>query len=215
MQPRSKANTWANDDAQPVAEAKPAAETEEQATAPDGESDGEYQVITKKAITQQRQERHSTEPEIMQMASEQQPAQSDEDTDMQDAIQDPGNSTVNEQVPASDADWLRSRTNRVLDLVDDDEDSSRPVVKQPPENTEDEGEEGEQQHEPADMEVDEPQHEEAATPSEEDKIRKTGRLYLRNLHYDITSDHLLEQFSKYGAIEEVSIFLFNICLLLL
>jgi multiple RNA-binding domain-containing protein 1 len=113
-----------------------------------------------------------------------------------------------DQDPVTDADWLRSRTNRVLDFVEDDQvplsakpSSSKavvdreaslkaiamPTVPQQPDN--------------------EPPQTAAAPPSETDKIRDTGRLFLRNLHFDVTEDDLREHFSQYGALEEVRDFL--------
>lgn len=116
-----------------------------------------------------------------------------------------------EQGPVTDDDWLRSRTNRVLELVEDDEiplASTAPVaVAQTP------AAQPRAPAEPSPVAVEaqpkpqpsaEEQADTTAAPDEEDKIRETGRLYLRNLHYEVTEDEIREQFSKHGALEEVS-----------
>jgi multiple RNA-binding domain-containing protein 1 len=212
-QPPSKAKTWANDDVQADAGNTQTAEVVEQVEAPEGESDDEYQVIAKKPKTTQSAE---VPPPSSHQASNGPDAPNDSQPE---AETDEGLVEQNEQstpaaggAPVSDADWLRSRTNRVLDLVEDDEvpskppattSSSLPVVDQ-----------ADDAQEPEEMDVeqiDTAQPETTDVPSEEDKIRQTGRLYLRNLHYDVTSDDLREQFSKYGDLEEVSrgIFFFH------
>lgn len=121
---------------------------------------------------------------------------------------------------ATDDDWLRSRTSRLLDLVDPDDPgfSARP----PPSL-------------PAATPTAEPQalpHDDAAADadrqgkdgpvkaeSSEDAVKlveKTSRLFLRNLSYAVTEDDVRDFFGKFGNLEEVSIsqlsLLSNACL---
>jgi multiple RNA-binding domain-containing protein 1 len=115
--------------------------------------------------------------------------------------------------PVSDVDWLRSRTNRLLELVEDDEQSvpvaqlTKPQSTQPAQPTQPVVAEAVAQSD----EVEEPEArpEDVPPSAEVDKIRETGRLYLRNLHFDITEEELREHFSNYGSLQEVSpLFLF-------
>ncbi|KAK4193444.1 hypothetical protein QBC35DRAFT_469107 [Podospora australis] len=115
---------------------------------------------------------------------------------------------------ATDDDWLRSRTNRLLDLVDPDDPSfsARPAsvavplaaaTSLPTEQSQD-----------APVAVVETQAEkaDAGVPtkkgSPEDAVKlieKTARLFLRNLSYTVTEDDVREHFSKFGTLEEVHV----------
>jgi multiple RNA-binding domain-containing protein 1 len=210
-QPPSKTSIWANGDTQlnePTAVA--AEETVPEVIVPEDESDDEYQVILKKP-------KIAEEPATAPAAP--QPTATETSTEVQaevadggDAMEDIQGAPIVEQGPVSDVDWLRSRTNRVLELVEDDEappttatTTTIPQTAAP------------QTHVPAapsshvveEQSEPQPQAEEqpdtVAAPDEEDKIRETGRLYLRNLHYEVTEDEIKEQFSKHGALDEVHV----------
>lgn len=147
------------------------------------------------------------------------PQNPDEPEDIQQKI---------EQPPASDLDWLRSRTSRTLGLVSDDENSDdekdikalsedsesvmslddipEPVsTKQPPVTP---------------PETDHSDIEQSQTPTaaktkqsvDEAKILRTGRLFIRNLVYGVTEADLREVFSPYGQIEEV-LFPLSLCIM--
>lgn len=109
---------------------------------------------------------------------------------------------------ATDDDWLRSRTNRLLDLVDPDDPgfSARPAAsvsaaEVAPSQTR-------QESQPTD---DVPAAPETETVSRKgtkssdplELLEKTSRLFLRNLSYNITEDDIREHFSPYGALQEV------------
>ena len=207
-QPPSKTTIWTNGDTQGVDVGTSAEETVQTVAVPEDESDNEYQVIAKKAKTVQG----PTNPPVVE-----EHITKDEPTievagpvaDAGEAMEDVQDAPEAEQGPVSDADWLRSRTNRVLELVEDDEEPSAPVTSARAPSPQPEAEEhvslaatAEQTEpqQPAEEQVDD------AAPSEEEenKIRETGRLYLRNLHFEVTEDELREQFSKHGAVEEVS-----------
>ncbi|KAK4154743.1 hypothetical protein C8A00DRAFT_42549 [Chaetomidium leptoderma] len=115
---------------------------------------------------------------------------------------------------ATDDDWLRSRTSRLLDLVDPDDPgfSARP----PPQSV------------PAAAPASEPQappragapadgggpSEGARTQAESsedaaDLVEKTSRLFLRNLSYNVTEDDIRDHFSNFGNLEEVNVPLDN------
>jgi len=197
--PPSKTSIWANADAPLSSAPVPMEDAVPEVVVPAEESDGEYQVIAKKAKSTQEPRDGPTAKQLTPEAGQMQ-EEPENVSHVGDAMEDVQDAPpMAEQGPVTDDDWLRSRTNRVLDLVDDDEmpptsapepqadvpDSPEPAVKQsgilPP----------------AEAQVS------TAVPSEEDKIRETGRLYLRNLHFDVTEDELRLHFSKYGPLEEV------------
>jgi multiple RNA-binding domain-containing protein 1 len=103
----------------------------------------------------------------------------------------------------SDTDWLRSRTNRLLDLVDDDEETTRPTPKPTAQNS------------AADEPVRKPESAETEAPAQDEEIegetvnadeeavRLSRRLFLRNLSYGINEDDLRTGFTQFGSLEEV------------
>jgi len=126
----------------------------------------------------------------------------------------------NEQGPppgTSDMDWMRSRTSRLLGLVTDDvEDSDQEQDKKKSRAVSPELEKGGASTKPAveanaQMNIG-PNASPADAPPAENKeevnadvatIRKTGRLFLRNLAYTITEDEIREYLSAFGSLEEV------------
>jgi multiple RNA-binding domain-containing protein 1 len=124
---------------------------------------------------------------------------------MKDAPEPP----VAEQRVVSDADWLRSRTNRVLELVEDDEVPATTIrAPQAPPPQAANAERVEVVKAAPEPPLPPVQEEEVvdAAQAEEDKIRHTGRLFLRNLAFDVTEDELKSKFSTHGELEEVSPF---------
>lgn len=118
---------------------------------------------------------------------------------------------------ASDMDWMRSRTSRLLGLVDDDEDENistmRPRSLSPAVPAE------ETEHEPAivkeEKETEPVPAITAAGIQPEDvtadvvAIQASGRLFLRNLAYTVTEEELRACFAPFGTLEEVSIHPFH------
>lgn len=115
-----------------------------------------------------------------------------------------------EQGPASDMDWMRSRTSRLLGLVEDDEGEGKAAaedsgVKSPLSEGSVVPEEKTTMpphvnHEAPPEAVAEP---EAQVEVLVDEIRKSGRLYLRNLAYTVTEEELREQFMPWTSLQEV------------
>ncbi|KAK0731433.1 hypothetical protein B0H67DRAFT_597319 [Lasiosphaeris hirsuta] len=113
---------------------------------------------------------------------------------------------------ATDNDWLRSRTNRVLDLVDLDDPafpirpaaavatavpaSGPPVasiaVEQAPND----------EHEPT-------SRRDGDSDSPAVLIQDTARLFLRNLSYKVTEDDIRDHFGAFGTLEEINLPLDN------
>ena len=120
---------------------------------------------------------------------------------------------------ATDLDWMRSRTSRLLSLVEDDEDENTastqaklnsPIVpdeaskygSQVIDDQAESGERSEQVHTSA-MPATETLTEEAVT-ADVAAIKASGRLFLRNLAYSVTEEELRTCFSPFGTLEEVS-----------
>jgi len=204
MQPPSKLKSWANEDSLLASESISMAKPVEVTTGTDVDSDGEYQVISKKTTATQDVKTSSPETKILPTHIVKAVKPADEDEEMIDMDKLPY-ASAGDGGPVSDADWLRSRTNRVLDLVEDGEGLTRPIA-QPTTVPAEQIEAPDVEVEPAEPSKPNEIEVEEVIPSEEDKIRQTGRLYLRNLHFDITEDDIRDHFSKHGSLEEVRLF---------
>lgn len=110
---------------------------------------------------------------------------------------------------ATDDDWLRSRTNRLLDLVDPDDQSALPPAPAPPIRAPAVTSEPAP---PAEAELERAPSEAPGEPAVErtdeelatEQILRTGRLFVRNLPFKATEAELAKHFKKYGETEEVS-----------
>lgn len=172
----------------------------------DGESDDEYEEIPARA---QNQPTHTTDQEMVDA-----PPVAAVETTATPAAVEPSGSVAPVSLDADDDDWLRSRTNRLLDLVDPDDPAfalrpAAPAVAAAPapvpatsvENTAS----AKAEEQPADgskatTETSKKQDPESAISL----IEKTSRLFLRNLSYAVTEDDVREHFAMFGALEEVS-----------
>ena len=172
------------------------------------ESDQDYQAMIKPAKRQKEDQSKVSEDitkptrnmDVLE-ASEHQLEQNTDDMAQRDEA----------EIAQSDADWLRSRTSRLLGLLDedeeerymskqDDEDASKSPDQQTPLD------EPQQASECASNQVSNPEkQQEDATPvnADEQAIRKSKRLFLRNLPYSATEDDLRERFECFGGLEEV------------
>lgn len=104
----------------------------------------------------------------------------------------------------TDEDWARSRTSRLLGLLDDDEENQdvTPTAAVADSNSEDEAQP--QSRDEADTQ-DEPQsQDEPARSTDVEAVRTSMRLFLRNLSYDVKDADLEAEFESFGSIEEVS-----------
>ncbi|KAI5783518.1 hypothetical protein FPQ18DRAFT_356294 [Pyronema domesticum] len=123
-----------------------------------------------------------------------------QDTDMQESNEEA-------KAPVSDADWLRSRTSRLLDLTDDVpailtsnvQSTPAPVVASTPNVAVQPAPVPVQAVQP--ITVDEPKLSE--TEKAISTIEQSGRLFVRNLPYTATEDDIRLHFSTYGELQEV------------
>ncbi|KAJ5719121.1 hypothetical protein N7493_007576 [Penicillium malachiteum] len=209
-----KTRTWANDDTLAQASAESAAAAINQPTQ-ETKVVEEVPSQPKKARIQETSTPASTEvPEPMVVdhsgedGKEKNPDQAEEETG-----------------PVSDMDWLRSKTSRLLGLLDEDEQAEfeerkadEPIKSRSPSVDESRSAQIERISSPPPAtnvdEVDEPV-DDADEPEEDeispeqakniDLIRSSARLFLRNLSYELTEADLQPLFSPFGKTEEIHI----------
>lgn len=114
---------------------------------------------------------------------------------------------------ATDDDWLRSRTNRLLDLVDPDDPAAFASVTAPRPAQQPTAASKPPQPPPEDVDMEdapleaEAPNEPAVEGTNEDdpiqQIRRTSRLYVRNLPFKASEAELSAHFEKYGELAEV------------
>ncbi|KAJ5543480.1 hypothetical protein N7535_005904 [Penicillium sp. DV-2018c] len=198
----SKTRTWANDDdtIKPSADSVP--------------------VINQPAQEETQHEDLSSHPKKAKTENPPREVKESQETPAGD------NSAVPEveAAPMSDADWLRSKTSRLLGLLDDDEQdefdqhksvtaavapakirerSSSPVAELP-EHEEESRTAAIENIAPNTTDVDKITEETVEDPNI-DLIRASARLFLRNLAYDTTESDLQPIFDRFGKIEEIHV----------
>ncbi|KAK8163889.1 hypothetical protein IWX90DRAFT_242754 [Phyllosticta citrichinensis] len=207
MKAPSKVKAWQNDDIQvdqTVVESDTNVETVQ---VEEAESDEEYQTVEKKPKRVSPpppaepipapKDTKETEPEASQPALE----------DAEDAQAPAG--------PVTDEDWLRSKTSRLLGLVDDNEEEA--TLRPKPSDVDKSADVSGNSHARdvvQDLARDVAQDQEDQSPdsksseqveTEIDKIHQTGRLFLRNLPYDVSEDEIRKAFRTHGDLEEVHV----------
>ncbi|KAJ5996123.1 hypothetical protein N7499_007562 [Penicillium canescens] len=212
----SKTRTWANDDDM----AKPSAVTAPviNQTIQENTQTEELPSHPKKAKTEK--------PPVAEKVEQAEPMvidKSGEEENQEESEQNNSAEPEAEAAPVSDADWLRSKTSRLLGLLDEEEqdefdqhkaeapaDSDSASFsagdKSPPVHSESRIEAIENIA-PNMTDVDsEPQGApEAPEDPNLDLIRNSARLFLRNLAYDTTEADLQPLFGRFGKIEEIHV----------
>ncbi|EOD47853.1 putative pre-rrna processing protein [Neofusicoccum parvum UCRNP2] len=204
MKPASKNKTWANGDMQ-VDQAAVADESSkvEPVHVAEAESDDEYQTVQKKP------KRAESVP-VAETADVNTPATqpSGESSHTDEQADEEAEQQVDTE-PMTDADWLRSRTSRTLDVVDDDEELAhrpKPSQKEVSSASEDGKQEAESDTQaPASSGDAAADKTEAQVSSDVDAIHRTGRLFLRNLSYEVSEDDLRGHFGSFGTLQEVHV----------
>lgn len=202
----------------------PAAAAEQEKLLQDAESDEEYEKIPARPEKKQMKEAPATEPETNRVSfpsSTGKMAGEQEDLDADPGHEPEPPTETKPDALATDDDWLRSRTNRLLDLVDIDELPQRHL---PPQQNDDQvtghtdGEnrevrtgdgrpqdtESKAEKSPGSPEL----IKEAQEPDEEPAvaaIRKTSRLFVRNLPFATSEEDLRTHFEQFGEVQEVSV----------
>lgn len=185
---------------------------------PEEESDDEYEQIP----ARREKLRRIDPPETIQTTSSRQlqPMEASAISDSQSSPPKEGAGSTETKptnleqpdVSATDDDWLRSRTNRLLDLVDPDDlepttaqDSTEGTVQREADesNKTSHADESVSNDVAMDQDVAEEPAENPTTDETLDAIHRTSRLFIRNLPYSATEDDLRETFEKFGHLEEV------------
>jgi multiple RNA-binding domain-containing protein 1 len=185
MQPASKSKNWAS---QAVEDHTSEPPRKIQAMEVSGaESDEEYETVPKKH-RQKSPPKHDV-PSMAAPVGPSEPPIHDEEVVVPSIAPD-----------ATDDDWLRGRTNRLLDLIDP---ADIPTATTRADNAvvEVAAEEPEVEEVPV-VEENEDEEEEKPDPIVE-AIQSNGRLFVRNLPYTATEDDLRQHFEPFGALEEV------------
>ncbi|MCJ1395304.1 Multiple RNA-binding domain-containing protein 1 [Xylographa bjoerkii] len=224
MQPPSKSKTWANESAVGTgANITPVVETVQVSQKDDATEEG-YEPVPKKrkrsplAMSQLDKTLLSETVLSTDETTENPSPETISTKDTEDKKSpEPSEPTA---AASSDADWLRSRTSRLLGLVDDDDDATIPKPTTAEDNDRDGTAIKERPHEPkrrtseAGSQTDEIQlqstkemdaSQDDQPENEVQKALSTGRLFVRNLSYTTSEDDLRAHFSRYGALAEVHI----------
>ncbi len=199
MRPNSKSKTWDTEETPAKGVDEPPRKVQAMEL-PEAESDSEYEIVPKKSIKKtampvQTASNFAAVPIAGEVETQYEPPQVDAGLD------------------ATDDDWLRSRTNRLLDLVD----PTDAVILKP---LNDGSQPSDREGKPIVLEevVVDPDQEITAEEAVEEEvlsdgpdltieaIQASGRLFVRNLPYSATEDDLRKHFEVYGTLEEVNTF---------
>ncbi|KAL4928532.1 RNA-binding ribosome biosynthesis protein MRD1 [Aspergillus undulatus] len=206
IQQPSKTRTWANDDQIP-----PPVETDSQSKEQPADDDHTQEELT---YAQRKKAKLSQDSKTDSYASENvggSPNAGEENVESAPDGSDEKHEEQQDQTtePVSDSDWLRSKTSRLLGLLDEDEQAAftapAPLSNDAP---------------MADSTIDTPNVENVEKPAVDssekaptapevdtniENIRISARLFVRNLSYDTKESDLQPLFSPFGKLEEVHI----------
>lgn len=207
MQPPSKSKTWANGDAVRDDVGRLSSLPTIIPSGEEGKSDNEYEPVPKKR-------KKTAEPKKAEAA----PAPIKSNVVLEPQIVAEESSVLSQQVDTatSDADWLRSRTSRLLGLVDDEgsvtfaatsnEDNRQKTdkswVSMQKEESPISDASVQMDGEPP---IEAPAATNVSTLETLEESSATGRLFVRNLPYSVAEDELRAHFVPYGDLEEVGL----------
>lgn len=212
--PKSKKAAWEPEELPADAGAVAVQDVVDHVVTADAQSDDEYEQVPKKTKRSKRDDEPSAVEEqaaASHSVLEEQPA-SEQVTDPS-TQQDPN-------MPVSDADWARSRTSRLLGLLDDDEDEDTAAGAQKPASDVSSDDEMEVERPTRPVQViekapeaaasiptppaDEGSHSDQPADPEIDAVRTSMRLFVRNLPYNVQKEDLQAEFASFGSLEDVS-----------
>lgn len=182
-----------------------------------GESDDEYEAVPERPAKRTSRQTDkaagpvpSQPPTAKEMPLDTAPVPNTNDGSMTQMDVDEPSEAVATAAPATDDEWLRNRTNRLLDLVDDDDISPDTIAPARSEQQEQRRPQTEAAPPPSlpsaeDDEEPQPKPEPQATGGKDtlETIRESRRLFLRNIAYTATEDDLKAYLEPFGDIEEV------------
>ncbi|KAF3891521.1 Multiple RNA-binding domain-containing protein 1 [Trichophyton interdigitale] len=183
MQPPTKSRTWADSGAIPTAhqEQSPAIDAAEEPTEDKDDT-----------------EMHNVENAVIDIPVTQ-PGTTSNDVDA-------ANANEENPVQQNDDDWLRSKTSRLLGLLDDEDEMAAETWKGKP--SEDARDKPPVPAKTSSTKATAEEEESVPEPPPDaniESIRLTGRLFIRNLPYNASEDDLNAAFSRFGKIEETHV----------
>lgn len=185
---------------------------------PEGESDDEYEQIPLRKEKSRRIDAHPDKPTaVARDGTQRDEKKPDGEPSPKKTVEETAEAVDSEMADrgpataaATDDDWLRSRTNRLLDLVEPEDLPSEAVPSAPDVPAKQDTEKDRDSlHSSADVTHD--AAEEVATSKVTEKedavdaISRTSRIFVRNLPYSVTEDDLRETFGQFGTLQEVSL----------
>ena len=178
------------------------------------DSEDEYQSLKKsKRRTDQDQQTVDGADLSNDAVVEEEPTSKDEDPRKVPRAEDgSGNQDqTQDQAPQSDAEWLRNRTSRLLGLLEEDEEEHHLPKHDDARSESSEADsvdknetKAEEQAKETNSEHEELVDTEPTVDADEEAVRKSKRLFLRNLPYNVNEDDIRESFMTFGHLEEVS-----------
>ncbi|KAJ9151743.1 Multiple RNA-binding domain-containing protein 1 [Pleurostoma richardsiae] len=173
---------------------------------PEEESDDEYEDIPSRPLKRSKDESRDVPAPVPSPPPRAGPA-AEEGSDAAPPPTVQAEARGQPQINATDDDWLRSRTNRLLDLVSPEEQAIMPRAEPAAPSTEEPGAATVEEEPQAADDSQKESEEQPAQPDSEssavDLIRKTSRIFVRNLAYSTTEDDLRSYLETFGEIEEV------------
>ncbi|RMJ23416.1 hypothetical protein PHISP_05722 [Aspergillus sp. HF37] len=204
LQRPSKSKTWTNDEEmlKPVEDQPPASD--------EGVKAGEDSV---EASDTQRKKAKVAEPGKASHHSEPEPMVVDHsgrgDDPDQSSQQDSSAATQTQNEPVSDADWLRSKTSRLLGLLGDEERAEFDTAAQQKNSNEAEASGNQENRDAEETPAQSKDADETEKAPEVDTnvelIRSSARLFVRNLPYDAKESDLGALFAPFGKVEEIHV----------
>ncbi|SMQ49722.1 unnamed protein product [Zymoseptoria tritici ST99CH_1A5] len=210
--PKSKKNAWESEKLPVPAVETEMSEAKDVTVVADAPSDNEYETVPKKA--KKSKQEHAV-AETSDGAPQEEVARSPEvsvDIEMNTDQAEPASTAV------SDADWARSRTSRLLGLLDDDEEETAAAK---PSADSDEADDDDatvpvRTSKPDDQvtnpeisiptpPMDDNEAQEASGDVEIEAVRSSMRLFVRNLPFNVQKEDLQAEFASYGNLEEVHV----------
>lgn len=211
MQPPSKSSMWENQDAaisQVSAHLIPKAKNK---AIREARSDEVYEHVPKKRKQRESEEENvmPAEPPVPEDVPSTEAGRLSSNRDLsQEAAQEATHEPSIKSLAASDADWIRSRTSRLLGLVDDDD--LQPTALPEDASTEKVGltevPELVKERSVSDTSVQTDEELEVERAILGNEAAGNGRLFVRNLTYTTTKEDLRKHFEDggHGTVEEVS-----------
>ncbi|KAL4822036.1 hypothetical protein BDW67DRAFT_189857 [Aspergillus spinulosporus] len=204
LQQPSKTRTWANDDQLP-APVETDSHAQEQPLDVDDQEELTYAQRKKAKLGQDANEKsHDTVDTCHLPATDE-----GNDQPLPKKQEEESEGPQKDQAPVSDSDWLRSKTSRLLGLLDEDEQETfaAPAAvtnNAPMVDTNIEKSKAQSSEKPAVGDL-----AKAPTAAEVDtnieNIRISARLFIRNLSYETKESDLEPVFSPFGKIEEIHV----------